>query len=151
NSISTNIDIRPSIPKKSETLLANPTQIKQAIINVCRNAAHAMRKQGGILEIKLEHVVLKESTARFYKLFPGDFIKLSISDTGHGIDPAIKDRIFDPYFTTRRFGEGSGMGLPVVYSIVRNHKGAISVDSERGKGTIVNMFFPIIEKGPVSG
>jgi PAS domain S-box-containing protein len=150
-SISTNIEIRPSIPRKSETLLVDPTQINQAIINVCTNAAHAMKKEGGILEIKLEHVILKESTARSYKLFPGDFIKLSISDTGHGIDPAIKDRIFDPYFTTKHFGEGSGMGLAVVYSIVRNHEGAISVDSEMGKGTTVNMFFPIIEREPVKG
>jgi len=71
---------------------------------------------------------------------------LSISDTGHGIDPAIKDRIFDPYFTTKPFGEGSGIRLPIVYSIVRNHKGAISVDSEMGKGTTVNMFFSIIAK-----
>jgi PAS domain S-box-containing protein len=151
NSISTNIEIRPIIPKKSETLLANPTQIKQAIINVCTNAADAMKKEGGILEIKLEYVVLNESTARLYTLFPGDMIKLSISDSGHGIDPAIKNRIFDPYFTTKPFGEGTGMGLPIVYSIVRNHMGAISVDSEMGKGTTVNMFFPIIEKEPVGG
>ena len=145
-SISTNIEIRADIPRKSETFLADPTQIKQAIINVCTNAAHAMEKEGGILEIKLEHVMLKESIARSYNLLPGDFIKLSISDTGYGIDPAIKDRIFDPYFTTKQFGEGYGMGLAVVYSIVRNHKGAISVDSEIGKGTTVNMFFPLIAR-----
>jgi signal transduction histidine kinase len=110
-----------------------------------------MEKEGGILEINLDRVTLNESMAQSYQLVPGDFVNLSISDTGHGIDPAIKDRIFDPYFTTKPFGEGSGMGLAVVYSIVRHHKGAISVDSELGKGTTVNMFFPIIEKEAVRG
>lgn len=149
NSISTNIEIRSNIPRKSEMLLANAVRLNQAILNLCTNAAQAMEEKGGILEINLVRVTLNESMARSYKLFPGDFINLSISDTGHGIDPAIKDRIFDPYFTTKPFGEGSGMGLAVVYSIVRDHKGAISVDSEMEKGTTVNMYFPIIEKGPV--
>jgi signal transduction histidine kinase len=148
-SISTNIEIRSDIPIKSETLIADPTQIKQAIINVCTNAVHAMEKEGGILEIKLESVILKETIARSYNLFPGGFIKLSISDTGHGIDPEIKQRIFDPYFTTKQFGLGFGMGLAIVHSIVRNHNGAISVDSEIGKGTTVNMFLPISKREPV--
>lgn len=151
NSISTNIEIRSNIPRKSKILLADAGQLREAIINVCTNAAHAMEKEGGILEINLDRIKLNESMARSYKLFAGDFINLSISDTGHGIDPAIKNRIFDPYFTTKPFGEGSGMGLAAVYSIVQNHKGAISVDSEMGKGTTVNMFFPIIESEPFRG
>jgi len=151
NSISRNIEIRSNIPRKSEILLANAVRLNQAILNLCTNAAQAMEKEGGILEINLDRVTLNESMAQSYQLVPGDFVNLSISDTGHGIDPAIKDRIFDPYFTTKPFGEGSGMGLAVVYSIVRHHKGAISVDSELGKGTTVNMFFPIIEKEAVRG
>jgi PAS domain S-box-containing protein len=149
HSIPANIDIRSNIPRESEIFLADPTQINQVIINLCANAVHAMEKAGGILEISLERVILEESIAQSHKLFPGKFIKLSVSDTGHGIDPRIKDRIFDPYFTTMEVGKGSGMGLAVVQGIVMNHDGAIVVDSEMGKGTTVNMFFPIIEREPV--
>ena len=151
HSIPTNIDIRSNIPRESEIFLADPTQINQVIINLCTNAVHAMEKAGGILEISLERVILEESIAQSYKLFPGIFIKLSVRDTGHGIDPRIKDRIFDPYFTTMEIGKGSGMGLAVVQGIVMNHDGAILVDSEMGKGTTVNMFFPIIGREPVRG
>lgn len=146
SSISTNIEIRSNIPRESEVFLADPTQIHQVIINLCSNAAHSMEKAGGILEINLERVILEESIAQSYNLFPGGFIKLSVSDSGHGIDPRIKDRIFDPYFTTKEVGKGSGMGLAVAHGIVMNHDGAIFVDSEMGKGTTVNIFFPIIER-----
>jgi signal transduction histidine kinase len=149
HSIPANIDIRSNVPRKSEIFFADPTQINQVIINLCTNAVHAMEKDGGILEINLERVILEESIAQSYNLFPGIFIKLSVRDTGHGIDSKIKDRIFDPYFTTKEIGKGSGMGLAVVQGIVMNHDGAILVDSEMGKGTTVNMFFPIVEREPV--
>lgn len=148
SSIPTTIEIRSNIPIKSETILADPTQVNQVLINLCANATHAMEKEGGILDISLESVILEKSTAQLYELAPGRFVKLTISDTGHGIDNDIKDRIFDPYFTTRDVGKGSGMGLAVVHGIVSNHDGAIFVDSKLGKGAVFTVFLPIIEKRP---
>lgn len=149
SSIPTSIEIRSNIPRDSAIILADPTQINQIMINLCTNAAHAMEEDGGVLEISLDSMTLDESTAQSYELSPGRYVKLTINDTGHGIDPEIKDRIFDPYFTTREVGEGSGMGLAVVHGIVMNHKGAISVDSEVGKGATFNIFLPIVEREPV--
>ena len=149
SSIASSIEIRSNIPKGSQTILADPTQINQVMINLCTNAAHAMEKDGGVLEISLDSMTLDESTAQSYELSPGRYVKLTVNDTGHGIDPEIKNRIFDPYFTTREVGKGSGMGLAVVHGIVTNHDGAISVDSEVGKGTSFSIFFPISEREPV--
>jgi PAS domain S-box-containing protein len=149
SSIPTSIEIRSNIPRDSAIILADPTQINQIMINLCTNAAHAMEEDGGVLEISLDSITLDESTAQSYELSPGRYIKLTVNDTGHGIDPEIKDRIFDPYFTTREVGKGSGMGLAVVHGIVMNHDGAITVDSEVGKGTTFNVFLPIVEREAV--
>ena len=142
SSIPASIEIRHNITKGSEIILADPTQLNQVMINLLTNAAHAMEKDGGILEINMESVNLTESTAQFHDLSPGPYVKLSVSDTGPGIDPEIKDRIFDPYFTTKEVGKGSGMGLAVVRGIIMNHNGAISVDSKLGKGTTFTIFLP---------
>jgi len=107
-----------------------------------------MEKDGGILEINLESVSLDETTATRKELSYGRYVKLTVNDTGCGIAPEDKGRIFDPYFTTKDIGKGTGMGLSVVHGIVKNHDGIILVDSEIGKGTTVNIFFPIIEKEP---
>lgn len=149
SSIPASIEIRHNITKGSEIILADPTQLNQVMINLLTNAAHAMEKDGGILEINMESVNLTESTAQFHDLSPGPYVKLSVSDTGSGIGPEIKDRIFDPYFTTKEVGEGSGMGLAVVHGIIMNHKGAISVDSELGKGTTFTIFLPTSKREPV--
>ncbi len=149
SSIPSSIEIRSNIPNKSQTILADPTQINQVMINLCTNAAHAMEKDGGILEISLESVTLDDSMDQFNDLSSGRYVKLTVSDTGHGIDPEIKNRIFDPYFTTREVGKGSGMGLAVVQGIVMNHNGAITVDSEVGKGSTFKVFLPIVRKEPV--
>jgi PAS domain S-box-containing protein len=149
SSIPTSIEIRSNISKDSGIILADPIQISQILINLCTNAAYAMEKEGGILEIGLENVTLDESIAQSYKSAPGRYIKLTVDDTGHGIDPEIKNRIFDPYFTTREVGKGSGMGLAVVQGIVMNHDGIISVNSEVGKGTTFNVFFPIVKREPI--
>ena len=106
SSIPTSIEIRNNIPCDSPIVLANPTQINQILINLCTNAAHAMEEDGGILEINLNSMTLDQSTAQSYELSPGPYIKLTVNDTGHGIDPEIKDRIFDPYFTTREVVKG---------------------------------------------
>jgi len=146
SSIPTSIEIRSNIPRDSAIILADPTQINQIMINLCTNAAHAMEEDGGVIEISLDSMTLDESTAQSYELSPGRYVKLTVNDTGHGIDPEIKDRIFDPYFTTREVGKGSGLGLAVVHGIVTNHDGAISVDSEVGKGSTFNVFFPIVKR-----
>jgi CheY-like chemotaxis protein len=149
SSIPTSIEIRSNIPRDSAIILADPTQINQIMINLCTNAAHAMEEDGGVLEVSLDGVTLDELMAQSYEISSGRYVKLTVNDTGHGIDPEIKDRIFDPYFTTREVGKGSGMGLAVVHGIVTNHDGAISVDSEIGKGATFNIFLPIVEREPI--
>ena len=148
-SIPANIEIRHNVPKGSEVIFADPTQLNQVMINLFTNAAHAMEKDGGILAINVESVNLTASTAQCHDLAPGPYVKLSVSDTGDGIDPEINDRIFDPYFTTKEVGKGSGMGLSVVHGIVMNHNGAISVDSELGKGATFTIFLPASKREPV--
>ena len=149
SSIPTTIEIHQNISSESETVRANPTQINQVLINLCTNAIHAMGEKGGVLEVSLENIVLDAASASHYHdLSPGKYFKLTVNDTGHGIEPKNLKRIFDPYFTTKRVGEGSGMGLSVVHGIVKSHGGAISINSEPGKGTIFDVLLPCIEDGP---
>jgi two-component system cell cycle sensor histidine kinase/response regulator CckA len=103
-----------------------------------------MREEGGVLEVSIKNVDLELGNETL-DLGPGRYVKLSVSDTGPGIDSTIIDRIFDPYFTTKGLGEGTGMGLSVVHGIVKNHDGAVTVKSEPGKGTVFEMFFPLTE------
>jgi CheY-like chemotaxis protein len=150
SSIPTSIEIRQHISKNVDTILAEPTQINQVLINLCTNADHAMI-DGGIVEVSLKNVELDEdTTAQYPNLNPGRYVNLTVSDTGHGMSPEEIDRIFDPYFTTKGIDKGSGMGLAVVHGIVMNHDGVIFVDSELGKGTTFNIFFPITERKPIS-
>jgi two-component system, cell cycle sensor histidine kinase and response regulator CckA len=145
-SIPKNINIIHNVPDKSHVVLGDPSQIKEIIINLCTNAKYAMKEKGGTLEINMEHTILDKNSASIYEsLIPGNFVKLIVRDTGHGIDPNTINRIFEPYFTTKSYSEGLGMGLAVVYGIVRAHKGAIRVESEIGKGTVVEVLFPCSE------
>jgi CheY-like chemotaxis protein len=116
------------------------------MMNLCANAAHAMKDTRGILEIGLDEVILDaDSSSRQKNLKPGAYLRLMVSDTGHGIPQAVMERIFEPYFTTKKTGEGTGMGLAVIHGIVKNHNGDISVYSEPGQGTSFHLFFPKIE------
>lgn len=147
SSLPVTIEIRMNIPGQVDTILADPTQIHQIIINLCTNASHAMEENGGILEINLTNLVLdNESSLQYPDSTPGNYVCLSINDTGSGILPEIKERIFDPYFTTKGVGKGSGMGLAVVHGIVKNHNGSISVYSEPGKGTCFKILIPAVEQ-----
>ena len=149
SSIPTSIEIRQNITENVGTILADPTQINQVLINLCTNANHAM-PDGGILEFSLKHATFDEDTASQYPdLTPGRYVNLTVSDTGHGISQEDIDRIFDPYFTTKEIGKGTGMGLAVVHGIVKDHKGIIIVESELGKGTTFSIFFPVVEKEAV--
>jgi CheY-like chemotaxis protein len=143
-SIPTSIEIRQNIQDDTDdSILADSTQINQVMINLCTNAAHAMEDTGGVMTIGIQNIYLDQISAAVYPdMPPGNYVKLTVSDTGPGIDPEIKDRIFDPYFTTKEVGKGSGIGLSVVHGIVKNHSGAISVDSKFGKGTTLSILFP---------
>ena len=146
SSIPTSIEIRQNIPKNIDTILADPTQINQVLINLCTNADHAM-PDGGIIEVTLKNVAInKDATAKYSELNPGRYVNLTVSDTGHGISQEKIDRIFDPYYTTKEVGRGTGMGLAVVHGIVEEHNGIIKVESELGKGTTFSIFFPVVAK-----
>jgi PAS domain S-box-containing protein len=137
------IDIRQDIPPSSARILADPTQIHQIMMNLGTNASHAMREKGGILEVCLEEVVLDEETVKAYHdIDPGPYLKLTVSDTGHGMSPEVIKRIFEPYFTTKKTGEGTGMGLAVIHGIVKSYDGDISVRSEPGEKTSFDVFLP---------
>ena len=144
STIPTTINIHRDIQTTEETILADPTQINQIIMNLCINASQAMEQTGGDINVTVAKVILENNSAKEYPdLKSGDHVKIIVSDTGPGIDPEIIDQIFDPYFTTKDVGKGSGMGLAVVHGIVKNHNGAISVNSRLGKGTKFIIFFPI--------
>jgi len=146
SSIPTSIELRQNMAKNVDTILADPTQINQVLINLCTNADHAM-PDGGVIVVTLKNVELdEEAAAQYTDLNPGRYVNLVVSDTGHGISLEEFDRIFDPYFTTKELGKGTGMGLAVVHGIVKGHNGLITVESELGKGTTFNIFFPAVEK-----
>ncbi|MFO7560835.1 MAG: PAS domain S-box protein [Desulfobacterales bacterium] len=144
--IPVNIQIHQEILCDSEMILANSTEITQILVNLCSNSAHAMEEETGILEVRLETIILNDrSAAQYENLTAGAYVKLTVKDTGKGIDPKITNRIFDPYFTTKDVDRGSGMGLAVVIGIVKQHDGAIKVMSGAGKGTTAEVLFPVIE------
>ena len=145
-SLPTTIEIRQNIQTESDTVLADPSQIHQVLMNLCTNAAHAMREKGGILELTLEEVDLDtHDVASYPGLTPGAYVKLSVSDTGHGMNRRVMKRIFDPYFTTKEKGVGTGLGLAVVDGIVKTHGGTITVYSEPEKGATFHVYLPRIE------
>ena len=144
-SFPTTISIKQDIEAKSTLILADAIQIHQVIMNLCTNAFQAMQEKGGVLRVRLIDIDVVDDICPM-GLEPGKYVKLVISDTGPGIGPDVLDRIFDPYFTTKGMGEGTGLGLAVVQGIVRGHKGEIRVESKPGKGTSFHIFFPRIEK-----
>ncbi len=147
-SLPSTIEINQDISVKSDTVLADPTQINQILMNLSTNAAYAMRENGGKLGICLiDEDLDQEAARRFHDLPPGPYLRLTVRDTGHGMDPEVMKKIFEPYFTTKEAGEGTGMGLAVVHGIVKSYNGDITVESERGKGTTFHILLPRIETG----
>ncbi len=145
-SLPTTIEIRRKITAVPAIIAGNPTQLHQVLMNLCTNAAHAMGENGGILDVRLSPVeVLSEERSPSPGMKAGSYMMLTVSDTGHGIDPAIMDRIFDPFFTTKQAGEGTGLGLSVVYGIAKAHGGEITVQSEPGKGCTFSVYFPTVQ------
>jgi CheY-like chemotaxis protein len=125
---------------------ADPTQIHQIAMNLITNAYHAVEPKSGEISVGLREVDIGFGQLSDRDLLPGRYALLSVSDTGTGIDPAIKGKILEPYFTTKEQGKGTGLGLAVVYGIVKEHHGDIKVYSELGKGTTFNVYLPIMAK-----
>ncbi len=139
--IPSTIQIHSNIESRS-AIIGDPTQIHQVLMNLCTNAAHAMRETGGTLEVTLTDEVLSDEEARKGGMEPGPCVTLVVRDTGHGIDPAMIGRIFDPFFTTKEKGVGTGLGLAVVHGIVKGVGGSVAVESEVGKGAVFTIRFP---------
>ncbi|MDA3894553.1 MAG: PAS domain S-box protein, partial [Desulfobacteraceae bacterium] len=144
STIPTSINFQGNICDRQLVVHADPTQIQQVIINLATNAKHAMSETGGVLMIDVDPVSFDESTENI-NLIPGNYARITVSDTGTGVNKDHLEKIFEPYFTTKAAGEGSGLGLSVVHGIVKSHKGDIAVCSEPGKGTKVHVCLPLSE------
>ncbi|MBN2039821.1 MAG: transporter substrate-binding domain-containing protein [Spirochaetes bacterium] len=142
--IPTSIEFIESIPEKEMIINADAGQISQIIMNLATNALHAMFENGGTLRVSLAPFIFYEDmNDSFPDIFPGDYVMITVSDTGKGIKPEYLDKIFEPYFTTKEKGEGTGLGLSITHAIVKAHKGHITVYSETGKGTSFNVYLPL--------
>ena len=143
SSLPATIDIEMRLIAEEDTVMMNPDEMNRVLLNLCTNAYHAMRERGGRLLITLDHhhgAVLGWSMHDEFLL--GNFLRLSITDTGTGIDAAILPRIFEPFYTTKKQGEGTGLGLPIVHGIVSRYKGLISVESIMGQGSTFHIYLP---------
>ncbi|MCF3650342.1 ATP-binding response regulator [Synoicihabitans lomoniglobus] len=140
--------IRPHF-KTKRSALANSNQVHRILLNLCTNAKHAIGHHPGEITINLHHVELNKSgAARRPPLTPGHYLKLEVIDTGCGMDEETVQRVFEPFYSTRPAGEGTGLGLAVVHGIMANHNGAIFVDSNVGEGTTFTLFFPAADETP---
>jgi len=145
-SLPASIEIRADMGREPGRVLADPTQIHQVVMNLCTNAVHAMRGQShGVMEIQLDNVDVGPDSSYVIglePLSPGRYLRLTVRDSGHGMDAKVMERIFDPFFTTKSQAEGTGLGLSVIHGIVKHHGGSITVVSEPGYGTEFCVFLP---------
>lgn len=142
-SLPSNIDIRIDLVPDAGAVMANLSQIHQVLMNLCTNAAHAMRSKGGTLTVSLTKTTMQEADER-----EKTALCLSVNDTGHGIPQDILDNVFDPFFTTKQPDEGTGMGLAMVHGIVNSHGGFINVESSPGEGATFHVTLPVAEMSP---
>jgi len=150
SSLPTTIKICRKIRAGTSVVLADPTQIHQVLVNLCTNASHAMRENGGLLEVSVTDVDFESDTRIGDEhLNRGSYVKLSVSDSGCGMEKDVVERVFEPFFTTKKVNEGTGLGLSVVHGIIKSHGGAITVKSVLGEGTTFDIFLPKIEDGAV--
>jgi PAS domain S-box-containing protein len=140
------VEIRTEIPDGLPTVLANPTQVRQVLVNLMTNAGQAMRDTGGELTLALEELVPDaQLRTEFPQLRDLPYVRITVADTGHGMDARTVSRIFEPFFTTKQPGEGTGLGLAMVHGIVEQHDGAITVESRVGEGTTFRVYLPALE------
>jgi PAS domain S-box-containing protein len=147
SSLPTTIQMKLHLETESDAVYADPAQIQQVVMNLCTNASYAMRGTMGSIDISLQATAFGSMDAPEQDMEPGDYLVLSVKDTGSGMDEETKKRIFEPFFTTKPVGEGTGLGLSVVYGIVKNHKGNITVYSEPGRGSIFRVYLPKADTG----
>jgi PAS domain S-box-containing protein len=141
-SVLSTVDLELRIESDSSIILGDESQIQQIVLNLCTNAAYAMRERGGALEVELTDFTVTSSKAKSLDMQPGSYAKLSVHDTGEGIPVERLNRIFDPFFTTKGPGQGTGLGLSVVHGIVKQHDGYVTVESTPGRGSSFSVFFP---------
>ncbi|MFC1572281.1 PAS domain S-box protein [Candidatus Eisenbacteria bacterium] len=138
------IEIRQDVDADCGLVKADPTEIHQVIMNLCTNAFHALRETGGTLDVRLkEEAVARQRSTALQDLKPGRYARLTVIDNGHGMDEQTLARIYEPYFTTKAIGQGTGMGLATVHGIVTSLEGAIFVESGLGKGSRFDVFLPL--------
>ena len=146
SSIPSTIEIKQDFSSQG-LVLADPTQIHQIFMNLCTNGYHAMRETGGILTVSLQEIdITGDDFIPGIDLSPGKYLQIEVTDTGQGMDAETQKRIFDPYFTTKKTQEGTGLGLAVVHGIILSHHGQIAVYSEEGKGTSFHVYLPLVEE-----
>lgn len=140
------VEIIDAVHIESGQVLASAAQMHQLVMNYCANAAHAIGSKAGSIEVQLRDVDVDARMASAHpQLRPGPYVKMSVIDTGHGMDERVMARIFDPFFTTKPIGEGTGMGLAVVHGIVGTHGGAVLVDSKPGRGSAFHTYLPRVD------
>ncbi|OGR26806.1 MAG: hypothetical protein A2277_17510 [Desulfobacterales bacterium RIFOXYA12_FULL_46_15] len=145
STIPSDIQISHHIEPRCGLVSADPSEVNQIIMNLVTNAYHAVEDSGGKISVQLEETVLEQEDLEGASLLPGRYALITVSDTGYGIDPAIMDRIFEPYFTTKEQGKGTGLGLSTVYGIVKGYKGDIKVQSDINIGTTITVYLPLME------
>ncbi len=145
--IPTTIEIKINIPDSSGAVLANSVELHQIILNLCTNAVHAIGERGGLLEIEVKNIEIgRAQKSNFVELDPGPYVRVSVKDTGYGMSSDVIERIFDPYFTTKEKGVGTGLGLAVVHGIVTKSGGAVKVESTPGRGSIFHVYLPRVDR-----
>jgi CheY-like chemotaxis protein len=139
-----NIGIRAALPERVPMVVANASQVHQVLMNLCSNAAHAMAERGGSIEIGGDVVTVDGTQfGAPAQLTRGSYVRVDVSDNGHGMSAETLEHIFEPFFTTKRAGAGTGLGLAVVQGIMRDHHGAVVADSRPEQGTTMRLFFPV--------
>lgn len=141
-SLPSNITVNSKISAKGVLVEADPTQVHQVILNLCTNTFHALRESGGNLIVCLDSVAVGSEMAGSLNVLSGNYLKITVTDDGPGIDPSILDNIFDPFFSTKDITEGTGLGLSVVHGIVKSHRGGLRVESRLGWGTQFEIYLP---------
>jgi len=140
------VEINCDVGEDCGPIMGDPTQIHQVIMNLCTNAYHAMQETGGSLDVSLKEIDISyEQTRERLGMKLGKHLQLTVKDAGHGMEPEVLERIFEPYYTTKKQGKGTGLGLSVIDGIVKNHGGDITVSSQPGKGAVFNIYLPVID------
>jgi len=146
STLPTNIEFNENIQQNCGLVMADPTQIHQIAMNLITNSFHAIEGKNGVIDIELKEVTLEENELPDSELLSGEYVRLSVSDNGTGMTQNTINNIFEPYYTTKKKGKGTGLGLAVVYGIVKEHNGDIKVYSELGEGSTFHIYLPLMEK-----